>query len=103
LEVFGADPAVAPGDLLRAAHAQPLARLDGLDEVRGLDQRLVGAGVEPGVAAAELLQVQAALLEVAAVEIGDLELAAWRRLELRREVARPAIVEIQAGDRVVGP
>jgi hypothetical protein len=41
----------------------------------------VGAGVEPGVAAAQLLQVQAAVVEVAAVEVGDLQFAARRRLE----------------------
>jgi hypothetical protein len=47
-----------------------------VDELRGLEQRVVRAGVEPGGAAAEELDVQLAALEVEAVEVGDLEFAA---------------------------
>src|SRR3546814_20794961 len=53
LELRGIDPSVVVGNLLRAAHAQALARLDGLDVVRCLQQRLVRARVEPRVAAAK--------------------------------------------------
>ena len=45
------------GDFLDAGDLQPLARLDRLDEVGGLHQRLGRAGIEPGEAAAEALDV----------------------------------------------
>jgi hypothetical protein len=41
----------------------------------------VGAGVEPREAAAHLLDVEVAALEIGAVDVGDLELAARRGLE----------------------
>src|SRR3546814_4294109 len=87
LELLVIDPSIVVGNLLRAAHAQALARLDGLDVVRCLQQRLVRARVEPRVAAAKLFEVQPALLEIAAVEVGDFQFAARRRLERGREVA----------------
>src|SRR5690606_35700243 len=95
------DPAVVPGDLLRAAHPQALARLDGLDVVGRLQQRPGRAGIEPCVAAAQALQVQYALVEITAVEVGDLELAARRGLERSGEIAGAPVVEVQAGHRIV--
>jgi hypothetical protein len=75
-ELVAIDPALAVGDFFRAGDLEALAFLDALDEVGGLQQGLGRAGVEPGEAAAELFEVQGALLQVQAVEIGDLELAA---------------------------
>jgi hypothetical protein len=54
-QLGGIDPAVHVGDLFRAADLESLPRLDGLDELAGLQQGFVRAGVEPGIAAAELL------------------------------------------------
>src|SRR3546814_12222713 len=51
-ELVGGDEALAPGDLLQAGDLQALAMLDGLHELRGVDEAVVGAGVEPGIAAA---------------------------------------------------
>ncbi len=70
-------------------------------KLRRLEQAVVGAGVEPGVAAAHDLDVELAQLEVALVDVGDLELAARRRLDVGRDVADLAVVEVQARDRVV--
>src|SRR6185437_12338869 len=64
-------------------------------------QRLVGAGVQPSEAAAELFQVQRTVVEVAAVEVGDLQFAARRRLQRSGVVADAGVVEVQAGDGVV--
>src|SRR5580765_8573362 len=55
------DIALAPGDLLGAADLQALAVLDRLDELRGAQQARRRAGVEPSIAAAELLDGQPAL------------------------------------------
>src|SRR3954451_16238611 len=54
-QLFGVDKTLAEGDFLGASDLQPLALLHDVDELRRLQQRFMGAGVEPGVAAAETL------------------------------------------------
>lgn len=100
LQLGGRDPAVLPGDLLGHGHGQVLGVLHGADELRGLVEALHGAGVQPGVAAAEGDDGERPLLQVHPVEVGDLQLAAGGGLHpmgLGGDVAR---VEVQAGDGV---
>ena len=75
-ELFRRDPALAEGDFFRASDLEPLALFDGSDELAGFEQAVVGAGVEPGIAAAHDFDVELALFEVAAVEVGDFQFAA---------------------------
>src|SRR4029450_13288766 len=77
-ELGAIDPAVLERDLLQAADAQALALFVGADQLAGLDQAVVGAGVLPGEASAEQLHVQLALLQIEVIERGDLQLAAGR-------------------------
>src|SRR5690349_13520536 len=77
------DEALAPGDLLRAADLQTLPILDRLDELRRAQQAGGRAGVEPGVAAAELLDREPPFFQVVRVDIRDLELAARRTRDRR--------------------
>ena len=100
LEPLGGDPAVLPGDLLGHGHGQVLGVLHGADELRGLVQALHGAGVQPGVAAAERHHGQRPLLQVHLVERGDLQLAARGRLHPMGLGGHVARVEVQAGDGV---
>src|SRR3546814_8525439 len=72
--------------------------LDGLHELRGVDEAVVGAGVEPGIAAAEALHLQLPGLEVAAVEIGNLQLAARRGLQVGSDIADLLVIEVEPGD-----
>src|SRR5262245_29137916 len=65
--------------LLRAADQQPLPMLNRSDELRCLEQRIVSSGVEPGVAAAELDDMKFPQLQIAPVDVGNLQLAASRR------------------------
>lgn len=74
--------------------------LHGADELRGLVEALHGAGVQPRVASAEGHDRQRPLLQVHPVEVGDLQLAAGRRLNLMRLGGHVARVEVQAGDGV---
>ena len=67
---------LAEGDFFRAGDLEALALLDGGDELAGFEQAIVGTGVEPGIAAAHDLDIELALFEVAAVEVGDFEFAA---------------------------
>ena len=101
LELRGVDPALAERDFLRAGDFQSLALLDRRDELAGVEQAVVGAGVEPGVAAPQRLHLQPALLEVDAIDVGDLQLAARRRLECGGDVDHVVVVEVQPGDREV--
>ena len=100
LEPLGGDPAVLPGDLLGDGHGQVLGVLHGADELGGLVQALHGAGVQPGVAAAEGHDGQRPLLQVHPVEVGDLQLAAGRGLDPMGLGGHVARVEVQAGDGV---
>ena len=76
--------------------------LNGADELRRLVQALHGAGVQPRVASAQGHHGQRPLLKVYAVEVGDLELASGRRLDLVRLGGHVARVEVQAGDGIAG-
>jgi hypothetical protein len=64
-------PAIAPGDFFQAGNLESLVVLDGADELGGLEERFVGAGVEPGVAAAEEFDMEVTAFEVGAVDAGD--------------------------------
>src|SRR5579883_248790 len=96
------DVALAPGDLFRAADLQALAILHRLDELRGPQEARRCAGVEPGIAAAELLDGQPALGEIAGVDVGNLELAARRARDGRSDVADVGVIKIESRDRPVG-
>ena len=81
------DVAHAERDFLGAADQHAGARLDGLHERRGLQQRIGRAGVEPGAAARQALDRQQPRLEVDPVEVGDLQFAATRRANRSRQIA----------------
>src|SRR3546814_18347282 len=72
--------------------------LDGLHELRGVDEAVVGAGVEPDIAAAEALHLQLPGLELAAVELGNLQLAARRGLQVGSDIADLLVIVVQPGD-----
>ena len=59
-ELVSADVTHPAGNLLRAGDHHPLPILDRLDEVSRLEERLVGAGVQPGDAAAHDIHAQLA-------------------------------------------
>ena len=94
------DPAVLVGDLLQHGHGHVLGALDGADELAGLVEGLHGAGVQPRVAAPEGHDGEQPVLQIHAVEVGDLELAAGGGDDLPGPPAHVARVEVQAGDGV---
>src|SRR5580658_5236626 len=72
------DPALPPCNLLDAGDLQPLAVFDHVDKLGGLKQGVVRPRVQPRRAAPEDLGMQDSGLEVEAVQVRDLELAALR-------------------------
>ena len=61
----------------------------------------MGAGVEPGKAALEIFHIKLAFFKIEAVEIGDLQFAARRRLQPGCQFHHLVVVKIQAGDGMV--
>ena len=94
------DPAVLVGDLLQHGDGRALGALDRAHELARLVEALHGASVQPRVAAAEGHDGERAILQVHAVEVGNLQLAAGARLDLLGQLADALVVEVQAGDRV---
>ena len=92
----------AVGDLFEAGNLEALTGLDGLNEGCGLQQGVVGAGVEPGVAAAHGLDVELLAREVGLVDVGNLELAARRWLDGLRDRDDVLVVEVEARHGEVG-
>jgi hypothetical protein len=64
LELVGADPPVVEGDFLGASDFEALELFECGNELPGLEQAVVGAGVEPGVATAHELDAELVLLKV---------------------------------------
>src|SRR5438477_2288112 len=97
-QLVAVDIAHIVGDLLDAGDLEPLAHFDRADIFAGAQQILMRAGVEPGIAAAELFDLQCAAPEIDIVEICDFKLAPRRRLQPARDVDDLVVVEIKAGD-----
>src|SRR5690606_9178431 len=70
------DIAHAVADLFEAGDLHALSLLERLHEARRREQRLEGAGVEPGKAASHPLDRELAGVEIEAVEVGDFKFAA---------------------------
>src|SRR5918994_1158034 len=85
-QLLGVDEAFDKGYFLGAGNLQTLAFLDDVNELRSLEQRFMGAGIEPGVAAAESPGMEFTAFQISLVEIGDFEFAARGRLHVSHDV-----------------
>ena len=72
--MLGINVAHAEGNLLGARDFQALAFLYHADEIRRIQQRVVGAGIEPGCAPGHDLHREIPPLQVNPVDVGDLKL-----------------------------
>src|SRR5277367_2235930 len=75
----GVDPTQTIGNLLWARNLEPLALLDGFNENRCFDERIVGPRIEPCEASPQHLGAQLASLQIPAIHIRDFQLPARRR------------------------
>ena len=87
-------------NLLEACNHQSLSLFDRLHIVGGLDQRIVGSGVEPSDATPKPFDVQLPALEIRSIDIRDFKLAAGRGLQPSRDIDHLIVIEIQPGNRV---
>src|SRR5262249_284507 len=63
---------------------------------RRLEQGFGRAGIEPGKSSAEPFDAELARIQIYAVDVGNLQLASWRWLQLCRHVQYTVVIEIQA-------
>src|SRR5437016_6703727 len=101
LELLRSDPPVVEGNFLRSGDELALPPLQHADELRRLNQGIVGSGVKPGIAASELLDRQLTLAHIEVIEVGDLVFTARRWLELLHQLDRGLVVEIDADRRPI--
>lgn len=102
VNLLSRDVAHAVGDLFETGDLEALTGLDGLDEGCGLQQGVVGAGIEPGIASAHGLDVKLVAREVGLVDVGDLELTARRWLYRLGDRDDVLVVEIEARHGEIG-
>lgn len=96
VDLLSRDVAHAVSDLFEAGDLEALAGLDGLDEGCGLQQRVVRAGIEPGIAAAHGLDVELVAREVGLVDVSNLEFTTGRWLYRLRDIDDILVVEIES-------
>ena len=100
-KLFPAQIALVEGDFLRAQNLDALAVFQGPYKCRGLVQAVEGSGVEPGIAASQLLHMQVATFKIGPVDISDFQLTAVGRLDGFSNVENVIVVEIEAGYRPI--
>ena len=101
LEFLSHDPAVTVSDVLQAGDLEAGALLQNFHEDGGLGEGIVGAGVQPGEAAAEDLNLELSGGQEFLVDSGDLQLAAGRWLDVFGDFHHLVGVEIKAHHGVV--
>src|SRR5580704_8706318 len=80
-DIVGTDVTHPKGNLFGTGNLEPLATLEHVHERAGFQQRLVRPGIEPRGAAPKDFDRQPTCRKIAAIEIGDFQLAAGRWLE----------------------
>src|SRR5262245_30521712 len=75
--------------------------LDRADKLRGLQEAVMGPGIEPGITAAKFDYVKFALFEIAAVDVGDLQFPARGRTQACGDIENGIVIEIESGDRPI--
>src|SRR3546814_6099845 len=72
--------------LFRSSDLEPLTRLHDMDEIGGIQQRLVRSGVQPRLTAAHQFNMQIITRQVHLVDVGNLQLTARRSEEHTSEL-----------------
>ena len=98
-QLFPADPAVVEGYFLGYCDALVLPLLDVLHERSRLHEAVVGPGVEPREPPPQPLDVQLPPLQVAVVDVGDLQLPARARPEVGGDRHDVVVVEVEPRHR----
>src|SRR6185312_1751943 len=93
-QLVPSDKSLQECKLLGTTDALALAPLKRAHKGCGLHQAIVGASVEPGKAPTHLFHAELPALQIGLVDVGDLQLAASRRLEVRRDVHDLLVIKI---------
>ena len=95
-------PTLVKGNFLKTGNLQSLPTFDHLNEIRSRRQVVMASRVQPSGSPAQDFNGKFTCLKVCAIQIGDLQLPACRRLELSCSGARMVIEKIQTRDCKIG-
>lgn len=101
-QIFRGDVAFIVGDFLDAGDLEPLAVFNRGDEVARLEKAFMGARIEPGHAPTQKLHLQFTLFQVFLVDVGYLQFAPRRGLQILRDIDDGVVVEIEPDNGIVG-
>jgi len=99
--LLGSNPAIAPCYLFNAADIEPLAVLDGGDEVACVEETIGAACIEPCKATSKEFYTESAFAEIYFVEVGYLVFSTCGGFELSRFLADCLVIEIESGDGIL--
>ena len=94
-QLLAGNPALRIGDLIGAAGLQALMLFKRTDEITGVEQACMRAGVKPGKTAPHQADLQGSIRQIAFEQRGDLQFAARRWLDLRRALRSRTVKEIE--------
>src|SRR5688500_5144508 len=97
----GGDKALAKSDLFRTSYLETLAVLNRFNEITGLYQAFVSTRVQPCITAAHDFNVELAAFQIGAIDIGNFQLSASRRLQVADDIDDLIVVKIEAGNRII--
>src|SRR5580698_7400840 len=61
------------------------------------------ARIEPRIPTPHDLDIERSVGQITGIDVGDFKLTAWRRLDIRSNIADLVVIEVQPGDRVIRP
>ena len=93
MQALCSDPLLVKGDFFGAGNHEALAFLQRGNKASSIQQAVVGAGVEPSIAAAHDFDIQLVLRQIAFVDVGDFQLTACRGLDVGGDVADVVVVK----------
>src|SRR5262245_16268463 len=99
-DLRGGDQSHSKRDLFRAGDLQSLAGLDRLDKRGCLHQRLMSSRIEPCDAASQQLDVEAAVPQVAEIDVGDFIFAASGSAQPSCDIDDVTRITVEARDSV---
>src|SRR5687768_14203273 len=97
--VVGTDVTHSIGDFFERRDHEALPLFDALHEVARMEQCFVSTCIEPRDSAPETFDVQLAALEIGAIDVGEFELAARRRLQRASDVDHLIVIKVQTCHR----
>ena len=86
LQLAAINEAFSPGDFFGAGDLQAHSFFDCRDEITGVQQRFMRSGIKPRETSRQHFDSQKSSVQILAIDVGDLQLAARRWLQIARNL-----------------